>query len=42
MIRRPAAFLTDEPLCNLDAKPRGYMRAELKHMQRRLGTTPST
>ena len=35
MIRRPAAFLMDEPLSNLDAKLRGYMRAELKHMQHR-------
>src|SRR5579872_6887217 len=39
MIRRPAAFLMDEPLSNLDAKLRGYMRAELKHMQSELGTT---
>jgi multiple sugar transport system ATP-binding protein len=39
MIRRPAAFLMDEPLSNLDAKLRGYMRAELKHMQQQLGIT---
>ncbi len=39
MIRRPFAFLMDEPLSNLDAKLRGYMRAELKHMQHDLGTT---
>ncbi len=39
MIRRPAAFLMDEPLSNLDAKLRGYMRAELKHMQIALGIT---
>jgi multiple sugar transport system ATP-binding protein len=39
MIRRPAAFLMDEPLSNLDAKLRGYMRTELKHMQHRLGIT---
>ena len=39
MIRRPAAFLMDEPLSNLDAKLRGYMRAELKHTQHRLGIT---
>jgi multiple sugar transport system ATP-binding protein len=39
MIRRPAAFLMDEPLSNLDAKLRGYMRAELKHMQQELGIT---
>jgi multiple sugar transport system ATP-binding protein len=29
----------DEPLSNLDAKLRGYMRAELKHMQHDLGVT---
>lgn len=39
MIRRPEAFLMDEPLSNLDAKLRGFMRAELKHMQHDLGTT---
>ena len=39
MIRRPSAFLMDEPLSNLDAKLRGHMRAELKHTQHRLGIT---
>jgi multiple sugar transport system ATP-binding protein len=39
IIRRPSVFLMDEPLSNLDAKLRGYMRAELKHMQQTLGTT---
>ena len=39
MIRRPSAFLMDEPLSNLDAKLRGHMRAELKRMQHDLGTT---
>ena len=39
IVRRPAAFLMDEPLSNLDAKLRGHMRAELKHMQSQLGTT---
>jgi multiple sugar transport system ATP-binding protein len=29
----------DEPLSNLDAKLRGHMRAELKHMQQELGIT---
>jgi multiple sugar transport system ATP-binding protein len=29
----------DEPLSNLDAKLRGHMRAELKHMQHELGIT---
>jgi multiple sugar transport system ATP-binding protein len=39
IIRRPSVFLMDEPLSNLDAKLRGHMRAELKHMQDKLGTT---
>lgn len=39
IIRRPSVFLMDEPLSNLDAKLRGYMRAELKHMQHELGVT---
>jgi len=39
IVRRPTVFLMDEPLSNLDAKLRGYMRAELKHMQHRLGVT---
>ncbi len=39
MIRRPSVFLMDEPLSNLDAKLRGHMRAELKHMQSELGIT---
>ncbi|MEM7488372.1 MAG: ABC transporter ATP-binding protein [Pseudomonadota bacterium] len=39
IIRRPAAFLMDEPLSNLDAKLRGAMRAELKRMQKDLGVT---
>ena len=39
IIRRPSVFLMDEPLSNLDAKLRGHMRAELKHMQGALGIT---
>jgi multiple sugar transport system ATP-binding protein len=39
MVRRPSVFLMDEPLSNLDAKLRGHMRAELKHLQQELGIT---
>ena len=39
MIRRPSAFLFDEPLSNLDAELRGQMRGEISEMQRELGTT---
>ncbi|MEL6588414.1 MAG: ABC transporter ATP-binding protein, partial [Pseudomonadota bacterium] len=39
IVRRPAVFLMDEPLSNLDAKLRGNMRAELKHMQSNFGIT---
>jgi multiple sugar transport system ATP-binding protein len=39
IVRRPAAFLMDEPLSNLDAKLRVQTRAELIELQRRLATT---
>ncbi|MDI6836474.1 MAG: sn-glycerol-3-phosphate import ATP-binding protein UgpC [Rhizobiaceae bacterium] len=39
IVRKPAAFLFDEPLSNLDAKLRVSMRGEIKQLQRRLGTT---
>ena len=39
IVRRPAAFLLDEPRSNLDARLRGQMRAELLRLQRLLGTT---
>lgn len=39
VIREPRAYLMDEPLSNLDAKLRVYMRGELKRLQRELATT---
>ncbi|WP_447556366.1 ABC transporter ATP-binding protein [Vreelandella sp. EE22] len=39
MVRRPAVFLMDEPLSNLDAKLRIHMRTELTELHRRLKTT---
>jgi len=39
LIREPDVFLLDEPIAHLDAKLRHHMRAELKSMQRRFGTT---
>jgi ABC-type sugar transport system ATPase subunit len=39
IIRRPAVFLMDEPLSNLDLKLREQMRTELKRLHRRLGIT---
>ena len=39
VVSRPAVFLMDEPLSNLDAKLRTQTRAELVDLHRRLGTT---
>jgi multiple sugar transport system ATP-binding protein len=39
IVRDPQVFLFDEPLSNLDAKLRVQMRAEIKELQHRLGTT---
>ncbi len=39
LVRRPRAFLMDEPLSNLDAKLRVQMRAELIALHKRLGIT---
>ena len=39
LVRRPKVFLMDEPLSNLDAKLRGQMRSELKHLQHELNIT---
>jgi sn-glycerol 3-phosphate transport system ATP-binding protein len=39
IVRRPAAFLFDEPLSNLDAKLRVSTRVEIRKLQKALGTT---
>jgi multiple sugar transport system ATP-binding protein len=39
IVRDPQVFLFDEPLSNLDAKLRVQMRAEIKELHLRLGTT---
>ncbi|WP_237480696.1 ABC transporter ATP-binding protein [Lichenibacterium dinghuense] len=39
VVRRPRAFLMDEPLSNLDAALRGQMRDELAQLHQRLGAT---
>jgi multiple sugar transport system ATP-binding protein len=39
IVRKPKAFLMDEPLSNLDAKLRVGMRASLAQLHHRLGTT---
>ena len=39
IVRKPSAFLMDEPLSNLDAKLRVQMRAEIARLQKSLGVT---
>jgi multiple sugar transport system ATP-binding protein len=39
IVRDPQLFLFDEPLSNLDAKLRVQMRAEIKELHQKLGTT---
>ncbi len=39
IVRKPAVFLFDEPLSNLDAKLRVETRAEIKRLHRELGVT---
>ena len=39
IVRKPAVFLFDEPLSNLDAKLRVQMRAEISKLQKALETT---
>src|ERR1700730_1438036 len=39
IVRKPKAFLFDEPLSNLDARLREQMRAEIKKLHRDLGAT---
>jgi multiple sugar transport system ATP-binding protein len=39
IVRKPAVFLFDEPLSNLDAKMRGQMRVEISRLHSQLGAT---
>ena len=39
LVRRPAAYLLDEPLSNLDAGTRVEMRTELRRLHREVGAT---
>ena len=39
MVKKPAVFLMDEPLSNLDAKLRQQLRTELTELHHRLGAT---
>ena len=39
IVQQPSVYLLDEPISNLDAKLRSTMRAEIKRLQKELGTT---
>tara|TARA_B100001971_G_C18240060_1_gene570144 strand:- start:1103 stop:2212 length:1110 start_codon:yes stop_codon:yes gene_type:complete len=39
IVRKPDVLLMDEPLSNVDAKTRAYLRAELKELQQEVKTT---
>jgi ABC-type sugar transport system ATPase subunit len=39
IVQQPSVYLLDEPISNLDAKLRSAMRAEIKRLQKELGTT---
>ncbi len=39
IVRRPALFLFDEPLSNLDAALRGQVRVEIRRLHERIGAT---
>lgn len=39
LVREPTVFLLDEPIAHLDAKLRNRMHAELRRIQKQLGTT---
>jgi len=39
LVRDADVFLMDEPMSHLDAQLRGRMRAELRHIQKKIGTT---
>ena len=39
IVRQPAVFLFDEPLSNLDAALQGLMRAKIRGLHERLGST---
>jgi len=39
LVRKPKVWLLDEPLSNIDAKLRVFMRAEIKNLQQNMGVT---